>query len=78
MTAALFLGGPRQVKLIAPFSYITKAEIVRLGVEVNAPMELSWSCYKGGKKHCGLCGTDVERKEAFKLAGVDDPTIYES
>ncbi len=61
----------------APFVYKTKADIVKLGYQLGVPYQLTWSCYKGGKKHCGRCGTDVERKEAFKLAQVPDPTEYE-
>ena len=56
---------------------MTKKEIVILGKELSVPFELTYSCYKGGKLHCGKCGTCVERKEAFKLAGILDPTNYE-
>lgn len=66
-----------KLKLEAPFININKAEIVRIGSKLSVPYEDTWSCYKGGKKHCGKCGTCVERKEAFKLAGVLDPTEYE-
>lgn len=68
---------PGATVLLAPFIEMTKAEIVRLGYDTEAPMELSWSCYKGGSNHCGKCGTCVERIEAFRLAGVDDPTLYD-
>lgn len=64
--------------LLRPFINKTKADIVKLGAELKVPFELTWSCYKGGEKHCGKCGTCVERIEAFKLAGVPDPTEYES
>lgn len=63
--------------LVAPFIHLTKAAIVQLGASIHAPLDQTWSCYKGGILHCGKCGTCVERKEAFKLAGVDDPTEYE-
>ena len=63
--------------IIAPFSNFNKTDIVRIGHMLKVPFELTWSCYKGGKKHCGRCGTDNERKEAFRLAGVPDPTEYE-
>lgn len=65
------------VRLAAPFVGIDKAEIVRRGAAFGVPMGLTWSCYKGGEKHCGKCGTCVERREAFALAGVADPTEYE-
>lgn len=64
------------VELWVPFRSCSKAEIVRRGVELGAPLELSWSCYKGGERHCGACGTCVARKEAFVQAGVSDPTEY--
>ncbi len=63
-------------KLLAPFVNISKADIVSLGTVVNVPYRKTWSCYKGGDVHCGTCGTCVERKEAFQLAGVEDPTEY--
>ena len=61
----------------APFVNMTKADIVKLGAELGAPMHLSYSCYKGGENHCGRCGTCVERIEAFRLAGVKDKTVYD-
>ena len=65
------------VLLEAPFIHKTKAEIVKLGADLHAPLDQTWSCYKGGILHCGSCGTCVERREAFQLAGVVDPTEYE-
>lgn len=64
-------------QLLAPFLAWSKAEIVRRGAELGVPFEGTWSCYKGGARHCGVCGTCVERREAFELAGVADPTEYE-
>lgn len=64
--------------LYAPFVNIGKHEIVRIGASIFVPYQETWSCYKGGEVHCGTCGTCVERKEAFLLAGVFDPTIYNS
>jgi len=64
------------VTLDAPYVTISKAEIVARGVSVGAPLSETWSCYKGGDYHCGTCGTCVERREAFILAGVPDPTVY--
>lgn len=64
--------------ILAPFVMMSKADIVTVATNfANAPLDLSWSCYKGGEKHCGKCGTCVERREAFELAGVVDPTEYE-
>lgn len=66
-----------KVLLDRPFITHTKAEIVKFGAELGVPFAMTWSCYKGGDKHCGKCGTCVERREAFQLAGVKDPTEYE-
>jgi 7-cyano-7-deazaguanine synthase len=63
--------------IYAPFLSKSKADIALLGTELHVPFHMTWSCYKGGKIHCGKCGTCVERKEAFRLAGVEDPTAYE-
>ena len=63
--------------LQAPFVLATKAEICEVGMGLGVPYEDTWSCYKGGEKHCGRCGTCVERIEAFINAGADDPTEYE-
>jgi 7-cyano-7-deazaguanine synthase len=63
-------------ELQAPFVHISKADIAKLGAELGVPYEKTWSCYKGGDIHCGRCGTCVERIEAFRLAGVVDPTEY--
>ncbi len=64
--------------LRAPFVQMSKADIVTLGDRLNVPWTETWSCYAGGDLHCGRCGTDVERREAFSLAGVVDPTKYEA
>lgn len=62
--------------LETPFINISKTEIAARAADLKAPLELSWSCYKGGLIHCGTCGTCTERKEAFKDAGLTDPTEY--
>ena len=64
------------VELMAPFVHMTKAEIVRLGHRLGVPFEDTWSCYKGEDVHCGTCSTCLERKSAFRLANVPDPTRY--
>lgn len=63
-------------RIEAPFARITKSEICAIGAKLEAPLHLTWSCYEGGDLHCGKCGTCVERREAFDLAGVKDPTEY--
>ncbi|MCM2441409.1 7-cyano-7-deazaguanine synthase QueC [Agrobacterium vitis] len=71
------LEGYADVKLMAPFVTVSKADIVTEGAKYGTPFDQTWSCYKGGARHCGRCGTCVERREAFHLAGVTDPTAYE-
>lgn len=65
------------VRVLAPYTNITKADIAERGAALGVDYSRTWSCYKGGEKHCGKCGTCVERKEAFALAGLQDPTDYE-
>ena len=64
--------------LLRPFVGWSKAQIAARGAEVGAPLGRTWSCYVGGERHCGRCGTCVERIEAFHLAGVEDPTEYDA
>jgi 7-cyano-7-deazaguanine synthase len=71
------LEGMWKVDFHAPFVDWTKADIARLGTKLGVPFERTWSCYRGGERHCGRCGTCVERQEALYLAGVPDPTAYE-
>lgn len=66
------------VSILAPFTDLTKSEIARLGAEEGVDFSNTYSCYKGGEKHCGRCGTCTERMEAFRLAGIPDPTPYDS
>lgn len=63
-------------RVLAPFLEWSKADIVRRGADLDVPFAATWSCYKGAAVHCGTCGTCVERREAFELAGVPDPTEY--
>lgn len=77
MSEAMAYGTYEHVKVSAPYTGIKKADIAKRGSELGVDYSRTWSCYKGGEKHCGKCGTCVERKEAFALAGVPDPTEYE-
>lgn len=77
MDAAMQTGTYAQVRLDRPFIHKDKAAIVRRAVELAVPLERTWSCYVGAEKHCGECGTCVERREAFALADVPDPTAYQ-
>ena len=66
----------QKITLNRPFVDFSKAEICQLGARLDVPFEKTWSCYKGLEKHCGRCGTCIERREAFHLAQVIDPTEY--
>ena len=76
MSIASELGTYGKVKIVAPFVGMTKAEIVKFGSQLGVDFSQTWSCYAGGPVHCGKCATCQERREAFVLAGVEDPTDY--
>jgi len=73
---AMRLGTYAGIQLLRPFITTDKAGIAGLGQRLGVDYSMTWSCYKGGDVHCGTCGTCVERREAFLLAGVPDPTSY--
>lgn len=75
--AAASAGTYVNVKVWAPYTNITKTDIAAIGKRLGIDYTETWSCYKGGEKHCGKCGTCVERKEALKGAGIEDNTEYE-
>lgn len=77
MDGAATAGTFVNVRIEAPYTNITKADIVCRGTALGVDYSKTWSCYKGSDVHCGKCGTCVERKEAFLEAGVKDPTEYE-
>ena len=77
MSRAMEEGTYEHVEVYAPYTGITKADIARHGKALGIDYSETYSCYKGGEKHCGKCGTCVERKEALKEAGIEDPTEYE-
>jgi 7-cyano-7-deazaguanine synthase len=66
-----------ELEIVAPFVSKSKADIVKIAGELGVPFEDTWSCYKGSAKACGVCGTCLERIEAFELAGLDDNIEYE-
>lgn len=67
-----------EVTVKGPFVFESKADIVRAAIRTNAPLHLTWSCYRGGEKHCGECGTCYERRASFAEVGAADPTEYEN
>ena len=78
MGDAIRLGTYAEVAVLRPFIAMTKAGIAARGHALGVDFSRTWSCYKGGEIHCGTCGTCVERREAFVLAGIADPTPYAS
>ena len=78
MSDATNFGTYPGVQILAPYTDITKTDIARRGKQLGIDYAETWSCYKGGEKHCGKCGTCVERKEALRDAGIEDTTEYEA
>lgn len=78
MSSAMSAGTYEGVTVWAPYTGISKADIARRGAALGLDYSLTYSCYKGGERHCGTCGTCVERREALAGAGVADPTPYEN
>ena len=72
MKAGTYIG----VEILAPYTDITKADIAKIGKRLGINYAETYSCYKGGEQHCGRCGTCIERKEALREAGIEDPTAY--
>ncbi len=78
MQNAVTEGTYARLQLLRPFIDKDKADIVRLGARLGINFAHTYSCYKGGNRHCGLCATCRERQQAFQQAGIEDPTVYES
>ena len=75
MQQAIYLGSGKKLRLEAPFVDKTKKDIVHEGLRLGVPYELTWSCYEGGEKPCGTCGTCRDRAAAFEANGVKDPAL---
>lgn len=75
MGAAVWEGSGHQLKIEAPFVHMKKADVVRLGLSLKVPYELTWSCYEGGEEPCGRCATCIDRRAAFEANGVKDPAF---
>lgn len=77
MSKAIYIGTYGKVKVVAPLITLNKTGVVKKGLELNVPYELTWSCYEGKEKACGTCATCIDRLEAFHGNGVEDPINYE-
>lgn len=78
MNGAIYEGTGKKVKLVAPLVTFNKSQVVSYGLALKAPYELTWSCYQGGDKACGKCGTCIDRIKAFETNGKEDPIAYET
>jgi 7-cyano-7-deazaguanine synthase len=63
------------IRIYAPLLKLTKSEIIKRGTEIGVPYHLTWSCYQGGGKPCGVCDSCILRAQGFKEAGLEDPAI---
>lgn len=79
MARALSLGLAHEITIDAPFAAMHKSDVIRLGAELKVPFELTLSCMNPKQgRHCGQCSKCRERRDAFREAGIDDPTVYVS
>lgn len=77
MMNAIYIGTYQEVRLVTPLQWLSKAEVVKTGLELGVPFELTYSCYSGRDKHCGQCATCVSRINAFRINKAIDPVEYE-
>lgn len=75
MNKAIYEGSGKQVRIVAPFVDLTKADVVGEGIRLQVPYELTWSCYEGKNEPCHQCGTCIDREKAFELNGTQDPLL---
>ena len=78
MDKAINIGTYGKISVERPLINLTKAEVVKLGIELNTPYGITWSCYQGGEKQCGKCGSCIDRQRAFEVNGLVDPVEYEN
>lgn len=76
MNQAINIGTYGKITVARPLINMNKAGVVKTGLELGVPYDLTWSCYEGGEKQCGTCGTCIDRKAAFEANGVEDPVGY--
>lgn len=77
MNQAINIGTYGKITVARPLINMNKATVVKTGLELGVPYDLTWSCYEGGEKQCGTCGTCIDRKAAFEANGVEDPVGYQ-
>ncbi|MBO6194134.1 MAG: 7-cyano-7-deazaguanine synthase QueC [Clostridiales bacterium] len=77
MSEAIYLGSGNALRIVAPFIDKSKSDVVAEGLRAEVPFELTWSCYEGHDKACGVCGTCRDRRRAFADNGLTDPIEYE-
>lgn len=77
MNTAIVIGTYGKVRVVAPLVNMNKSEVIGTGLKLSVPYHLTWSCYQGGRKACGKCGTCIDRLNAFHANGVKDPIEYE-
>ena len=77
MNTAIYEGSGRLVKMVAPLINFNKSQVIAKGLELDAPYQYCWSCYEGGEKQCGTCGTCIDRINGFKINHVKDPVEYQ-
>lgn len=78
MGCAIHKGTYGKVTVLSPLVYMNKAQVVKTGLRLKVPYELTWSCYNGGDRPCGKCGTCIDRANAFAANGVEDPALKEN
>ena len=76
MGTAIRIGTYGNINVSRPLIHMNKSDVVKLGLQLNVPYHLTWSCYEGGEYACGTCGTCIDRLQAFKLNDVTDPIQY--
>lgn len=77
MNTAIVIGTYGKVRVVAPLVNMNKAGVVKLGLSLGVPYDRTWSCYAGGDKPCGHCGTCIDRANAFATNGISDPALEE-
>lgn len=75
MNTAIVIGTYGKVRVVASLVNLNKAGVVKLGLSIDVPYKYTWSCYAGGDKPCGHCGTCIDRAKAFEANGISDPAL---